>query len=53
MTFVYLRFRAYFKQKRSHGQWDETGQLLWDLMAQSRDPNDYITKLRRCWQQTS
>jgi len=50
MTFIYSRFRAYIKQKRSHGQWDETGQLLWDVMVSSRNAAAYVASLKQVWQ---
>jgi hypothetical protein len=34
--FIYGRFRAYRNEKRSHGQWDHNGQMLWNLAEASR-----------------
>jgi len=36
LGFIYDRFRAYRNEKASHGQWDDTGKVLWDEAVRFR-----------------
>ena len=45
--FIYERFTAYRSQKASHGQWDETGRILWDVAAHSRSAAEFRRDLSR------
>lgn len=36
LAFIFDRFRQYHRQKRSHGQWDQTGTLLWNKAEEFR-----------------
>ena len=47
LKFIYRRFRDYRRQKTSHPQWDDSGQLLWDcaLSRQSRTVEDFVAQV--------
>jgi hypothetical protein len=40
--FVHSRFRAYRNEKRSHGQWDDDGQNLWQTADRLRDLEAFV-----------
>jgi hypothetical protein len=39
--FIYDRFRAYRREKRSHGQWDQDGQNLWNVADRSQQYEEF------------
>jgi hypothetical protein len=47
-AFIYQRFRAYFHQKLSHPQWDQTGRLLWQLFVDCRSADEFGSAVQRC-----
>lgn len=40
LAFIFDRFREYKNQKKSHGQWDSTGQLLWTKTDEFRNSKE-------------
>jgi hypothetical protein len=43
LVFIYDRFRTYRKEKRSHPQWDQDGQNLWNLADASRTSDAFAS----------
>jgi hypothetical protein len=43
--FIYDRFRAYQNEKRSHGQWNQTGQNLWNVAVASRSHEAFASEV--------
>jgi hypothetical protein len=46
LEFIHERFTAYHRQKRSHGQWDAIGQLLWNEMESSSTSAAFAARFR-------
>lgn len=44
-AFIFWRFRAYYNQKLSHRQWDQTGRLLWSLTDKCSSANDFLKEV--------
>ena len=44
-AFIHHRFQAYFSQKLSHPQWDETGQKLWKLFEGNQSAKHFAHKI--------
>lgn len=49
LTFIFDRFRAYRTEKRSHGQWDAQGRLLWELSL-CDSAEDFAARVRLGWE---
>jgi hypothetical protein len=46
LRFIYDRFRGYRNEKRSHGQWDQDGQNLWNVADTSRSYEAFLNAVR-------
>jgi len=46
LTFIHERFRGFRRQKRSHTQWDGSGQKLWDLSDRTPDAEEFVAAVR-------
>jgi hypothetical protein len=45
LKFIHNRFKNYSREKANHGQWNETGQFLWDEFKKVSDVHQYITNI--------
>lgn len=46
LAFIHNRFQTFIKQKKSHPQWDKTGQLLWRVAMRHKSVEDFISAVR-------